>query len=228
MGGKSPRWESELWSYVSGGTGMHCPFYDRCRNKKECGWCVDDHREEISQILEDRQLDAARYDFVGAEGERLGRPFRLVEKLAYKYLHQGEVHGPPVPVELVSLCDPERPVEIRTISLKTYHGAIWRLKNRWIIQLKRGDTSAMKRHTVFHEAFHISAHCRGVPVFRKRGAEGGYFNELLSDYFATCILMPREWIREKWAEVKDVNRMAKIFDVPRVAMWIRLRQLGLI
>jgi Zn-dependent peptidase ImmA (M78 family) len=86
----------------------------------------------------------------------------------------------------------------------------------------------MKRFTIFHEAFHILAHCRTTPVFRKRGAIGGSFNELLADYFAVCILMPRQWVGEKWAEVQDFNRMAKIFDVPKPAMCIRLRQLGLI
>jgi hypothetical protein len=40
--------------------------------------------------------------------------------------------------------------------------------------------------------------------------------------------MPREWVVEKWAEVKDLGRMAEIFVVPKSAMCIRLRQLGLI
>jgi len=40
--------------------------------------------------------------------------------------------------------------------------------------------------------------------------------------------MPREWVEEKWAEVKDLDRMAKIFAVPKSAMCIKLRQLGLI
>jgi len=61
------------------------------------------------------------------------------------------------------------------------------------------------------------------PVFRKRGTKGGSFNELLADYFAICILMPK-----KWAEVKDLDRMAEIFDVPKAVMCIRLKRLGLI
>ncbi|GAG36112.1 unnamed protein product [marine sediment metagenome] len=55
----------------------------------------------------------------------------------------------------------------------------------------------------------------------------GSFNELLADYFAVCILMPREWVKEKWAEVKDLDKMAEIFDVPKSAMCIRLKRLGL-
>jgi len=225
---KIPKWETELWSLVSRGDGEHCPLYDRCRIKKECSWCVSEHSAKISQLLEERRFNIAKCDFIKAEPKRLGKPFRLVEMLAQKCLKKGKAHGPPVPVELVQLFDTERAVEIRPISLKTYHGAIWRLKNRWIIQLKSGDTPVMRRFFLFHEAFHVLAHCQCIPVFRRRGVEQGRFNETLADYFATCILMPREWVREKWLEVKDVDRIAKIFDVSKPAMVIRLKQLGLV
>jgi len=36
--------------------------------------------------------------------------------------------------------------------------------------LQNDDTSAAQRFTLFHEAFHILAHYRTTPVFRKRGA----------------------------------------------------------
>ncbi len=225
---KVPRWESELWSLLCEGDGEHCPLYDCCSIRRECSWCVSEHITEINQALEARQLNIAKYDFIKTEPKRLGKPFRLVEMLAQKYLRKGKARGPPVPVELVQLFDTERAVEIHPISLKAYHGAIWRLENRWVIQLKSGDTPAMKKYILFHEAFHILAHSQGIPVFRKRGVEGGHFNEALADYFATCILMPREWVREKWVEVKNLDNMAKTFAVPRVIMWIRLRQLGLV
>ncbi len=225
---KVPKWESELWSLLSEGNGEYCPLYDHCSIRRECSWCVSEHITEISQALEDRQFNVAEYDFIKTEPKRLGKPFRLVEMLARKYLRKGKTHGPPVPVELILLFDTERNIEIHSISLKAYHGAIWRLEDRWIIQLKSGDTPAMKRYILFHEAFHVLAHSRGIPVFKKRGVEGGHFNEALADYFAACILMPREWVREKWVEVKDLDSMAKTFDVPKVVMWIRLRQLGLV
>jgi len=228
MTAKISKWESELWSYVSSGTGEQCPLYNDCQYRKECGWCIDDHIAKIAQLLEDKELNVAKYDFIKNQPKKLGRPFQLVEMLAGKYLTKGKVNGPPVPTELISLLDTECAVEIHTIPLKSYHGAIWRLKDRWIIQLKSGDTRAIQRHTLFHEAFHILAHCKSAPVFRRRGVEGGSFNEALADYFAVCILMPKEWVKEKWAEVKDVDSMAKIFGVLSPTMWIRLRQLGLV
>jgi Zn-dependent peptidase ImmA (M78 family) len=65
-------------------------------------------------------------------------------------------------------------------------------------------------------------------VFKKRRLEQGSFNELLADYFASCILMPREWVKEKWEEIKDLDRMAETFAVPKSFMYMRLRQLGLV
>ena len=113
-------------------------------------------------------------------------------------------------------------------SASGYYGAIWYHKDGWVIQVKDGDVLATKRFTILHEAFHILAHCRTTPIFRKRGSILGSFNELLADEFAGCILVPREWVKEKWAEVKDVDRMKEIFAVPKPAMVLRLRQLGLV
>jgi len=197
--------------------------------RKEQDWCFGEHIAEINQVMEDRTFKAARYDFVKPEPRILGKPFRLAERLACKYLKKAKVCKPPVPVKLASLVDPEYEVEIRSVPLKSYHGAIWHLKDKWVIQLKSGDSSMINRLTLFHEAFHILAHCgSNTPVFKKRGGTRGSFNEALADYFAACILMPRDWVKEKWAEGKDVGKMAKIFNVSRVLMWLRLRQLGLV
>jgi len=40
--------------------------------------------------------------------------------------------------------------------------------------------------------------------------------------------MPREWVKGKWAEVKDLDGMAEIFNVPKPAMALRFRQPGLV
>ena len=63
-------------------------------------------------------------------------------------------------------------------------------------------------------------------MFRARGIKEGSFNELLADYFAACILMPRDWVKEKWAEVNDLDRVVKIFQVPKSSACIRLKYLG--
>jgi len=221
-----PRWEAELWAYVSQGDGMRCPLYSRRLEKR--GWCPDEYREHLNQLLDERGFDFQSYDFIERETKGACRLCQLVEKLAQKYLNMGNVRCPPVSTELVTLLDQEHAVEVYQLPLKAYHGAIWHQKDGWVIQVKDSDAAPTMRFTIFHEAFHILAHTRTMPVFRKRGSIVGSFNELLADHFAGCILMPREWVEEKWAEVKDLDRMAKIFAVPKSAMCIKLRQLGLI
>jgi len=51
---------------------------------------------------------------------------------------------------------------------------------------------------------------------------------MLADYFAGCVLMPKECFKEKWIEVNDLKQMAEIFQVTEVSMWIRLKTMGLV
>jgi hypothetical protein len=171
--------------------------------------------------------EAELWSHVGG-GDSIHCPLHSRCPVRKKYLKMGGVHCPPVPAGIIKLFDQQHAIEVRQVPLKVYHGAIWSRNDEWVIQIKDNDAFATRRFTLFHEAFHILAHCRTSPVFRKRGSILGSFNELLADYFALCALMPREWVRQKWTEVEDLNRMAEIFAVPKSAMCIRLRQLGLI
>ena len=65
-------------------------------------------------------------------------------------------------------------------------------------------------------------------IFKKQGIKEGVFNEILADYFAGCVLMPKGWVREKWAEVNNLKQTAEIFQVTELSMWIRLKTMGLI
>ncbi len=226
MAVKAAEWESELWSCVSNGGGEHCPLYSQCRYRLDGHWCTDDNGERLKRLSDDRCLNLSNYEFI-----KSGRPFgifELVTSLANKYLKRGGIRNPPVPTELVQLADEQYPIEVHQLPLIAHHGSVWRLKEKWIIQLREDDPSAKKRFTIFHEAFHILAHCRANHVFKKRETRRGSFNELLADYFAVCVLIPREWVKERWAEVKDLDKMAKIFDVPKPVMCIRLKRMGLL
>ncbi|MBA7706562.1 hypothetical protein ES703_115416 [subsurface metagenome] len=149
-----------------------------------------------------------------------------MERLAHRLLNSGGVCHPPVPSELFSLADEEHPIEVQFLPLKACHGALWHLNGIWIILLRNDDTPATKRFTLFHEAFHILAHRKSTPVFSKRGTAEGTFNELLANYFAACMLMPARWVTEKWEEANDLKQMAKIFQVSKPEMCIRLKCLG--
>ena len=230
---KVPRWESELWSYISSSDGEHCPLHYDCQVRLQDHRCLNDskrHLQHINTLLDNDEFilggsGADKLDFIRCA--EAGRIFQLVEKLAHKYLKMGNLHSPPVPAVLVALCD-KTPIEVREVPLKAYHGAIWRLRNSWIIHLNENDTPARKKFSLFHEAFHILAHSKATPVFRKIGFKQGSFNELLADHFAGCILMPPEWAREKWAEVHDLDQMAEIFQIPKPVVWFGLKGMGLI
>ena len=221
---KIPRWESELWSCISSGDGMQCPLYSCCQVRQRAGWCPSDCVERIDQLLDTSCSNLSDY----GPAVISCRIFKLVEMLAQKYLKKGRVYYPPVPAELVSLADEQRPIEVRLVPLLACHGAIWHLKDRWIIQLNKNDAAAARRFTLFHEAFHILAHRRASSMLRKRGFETGCFNELLAEQFAVCILMPSKVVKKKWAEVNDVSKITEIFEVPESVAWFRLKSLHLI
>ena len=231
---KVPDWESELWRYLSSGDGETCPLHSQCQVRRQCDYCLSGNKEYIKVIntfIDEDEITLSshelhRFDLMVFARE--GRIFRLIRKLARMYFDKAVVQCPPVPTDLISLADDNRPIEVHLLPLKAHHGAIWRLRDRWVIQLKSDDSTVRQRFTLFHEIFHILAHCRATPVFKKIGVQEGSFNEMLADHFAGTILVPVEWMEKKWTEVKDLDRMAEIFEVPKTVMWIKLRAIGLI
>jgi len=227
-----PSWENELWSYIDQGDGETCPVYDRCKVKHQVKWCVSSHEA-------DKIISALAYDDFALTSHELGnldfvrnfelcRVLKLVRMLSAQYLERAGIQGPPVPLDIISIADSNQPVEIMQVSLKVYHGAIWCLNDGWVIQTNKNDTPARQRFTIFHEVFHILAHCSATPVFRKSGTYEGAFNERLADRFAGTLLTPQRWVKEHWAQCKDIDRMAEIFEVPKSMMWFRLKTMGLI
>jgi len=236
---KVPEWESELWSLISSGDGVNCPLHDTCQIRKCGGWCFSDSKEMFSGLYgtyahssssDENELDSFRSLFEHNFPRKWipGRIFQLVEALANKYVKKAKLTQPPVITELVRQFDISPGIEVRPLPLKAYHGALWHLEDGWIVHLNTEDKSGRQRTTLFHEVFHIIAHSRATPVFRKRGIKEGLFNEMLADYFSGCVLMPKEWVKEKWAEVNDLKQMAEIFQVTEVSIWIRLKTMGLI
>lgn len=225
---KDHNWESELWTRLSEGDGQHCPLYTDCELRQTGTWCVSDNLAEFTKLINLKRFSRLNFLLSKVKGGNDCRIFQLIEMLAENYLKKAKIDSLPVPTDILSLLDEQHTVEVREVPLKAYHGAIWRLNEAWIIQLKDTDTPAEKRFSQLHEGFHILAHSRGTPVFKKAGAAEGSFNELLADYFATCVLMPRQWVKKKWTEVRDSDVMAELFDVPKPAMRLRLSVIGLV
>ena len=222
---KAPEWECELWSYLSECDGTSCPLCGQCQIRLKGGWCISDHKEHLERLLDSTQFDPHNYDFV--DHATPGRIFQLIEKLAQKYLKIAGIRCPPVPTELLTVLGKEEAIEVRELPLKVCDGAVWHTEDGWVIYLNAHNTTARQRYTLFHEAFHIASH-GATAASSPRETKTRFFCELLADYFSSCVLMPRQWVMEKWAEVEDLDRMAEMFDVPVREMWVKLRTLNLV
>ena len=226
--------ETELWRYMSLGDGIKCPIYESCRLRLHRVRCICDNEEYYQALSEfvDGTADfsdpaSIEFEFYKCPGG--GRIFKLVRSLANRYPAEARIDRPPVPTTLITQAYDNLPIEVRQLPLKAYHGAVWRLSDCWIVQLSSNDTPARQRFTLYHEIFHILAHCKATPVFKKVASRrDGSFNELLADHFSAVILMPKEWIMKIWPEVKDIRQMAAIFDVPQPVMWLAIKSLHLI
>ena len=125
--------------------------------------------------------------------------FSCIDKLAQKYPFMGRIVYPPVSADAISLADKNHHIEVRYLPLKTTH-----------------------------EAFHILAFCHASPGYSKRNIEREYFNELLADRFAMCIIMPKKWVTKVWQDTNSTMKIAKILGVPEHLVDIRLSYLHLL
>jgi hypothetical protein len=231
---KTPRWEAELWSYLSKGDGTNCPMYPSCQLRGNNVRCYSENLGYFKLVTE--FIDEDGLELNNPAGEKLkfptcpssGRIFQLVRRLAQRYLKEAEINQPPVPTGLITRADGDIPIEVRQVPLKAYRGAVWRLSNCWVVQLNSNDPTARQRFTLYHEIFHILAHSRATPVFKKAGCDReGSFNEMLADHFSAACLLPDKLVKKMWPRIKDINQMALTFDVPRPVVWLALKFLGL-
>lgn len=228
----SPPWEAELSRYLSAGDGDRCPLGEECAVVRGRGECSDPRLHGPQAAGRRRagreKLTYRTFGCASPDGPVRGRIFELVEMLSGKYLAAGGVTGPPVPWRIVEQLGVSPPLEVRFLALKVHHGAVWRLQSAWIVYINSSDPPDSQRFSLFHELFHILAHCGAAPVFRRRGREEGAFNEMLANYFAACTMMPAGWVRERLGEVKSVGAMARLFQVRECNMSRRLKALRLI
>jgi hypothetical protein len=232
---KTPRWESELWSYLSIGDGTHCPLYLSCRTREDGVKCLnvdEQYSKSLNEFIDNDEpepssLASAEFNFPTCP--RTGRIFWLVRKLASRFQEEAGIERLPVPNDLITHTDDNLPIEVRRVPLKAYRGAVWQLSNCWVVQLNSNNSPARQRFTLYHEIFHILAHSKATPVFKKAGyGRAGSFNEILADHFAAACLLPSKWVKKLWPEVKDVSQMAAIFEVPKPIVWLALKHLDLI
>ena len=228
-------WENELWSFIGSGDGINCPQYKSCQHQKNSRDCLsrdEAYTDAMRKFLDnDSLIPPPSYRQLPPMPACIAtsRIFELLRKLAQSYTEKNGIKEIPVPVDIINRVFSDQSVEVRLVPLKSAHGAIWRLKDAWVIHLNSKDTSARRRFTLYHELFHILTHCNATPIFKKVPSQkGGSFNELLADHFSAVMIIPVEMMRKKWPEVKDIKKMAAIFDVPEPVMYCGLKHSRLI
>ncbi|HWY18463.1 MAG TPA: ImmA/IrrE family metallo-endopeptidase [Solirubrobacteraceae bacterium] len=101
----------------------------------------------------------------------------------------------------------------------------------WVIVLRTEEAKVRQRFSLIHEFKHILDDPFIEWLYPTRS---GYSPEdraeRICDYFAACMLMPRMWIKRDWAGggIQDIDRLARRYQVSRVAMAVRLSELRLL
>jgi hypothetical protein len=101
----------------------------------------------------------------------------------------------------------------------------------WVIVLRAEEAKVRQRFSLIHEFKHVLDDPFIEWLYPTRN---GYSPEdraeHISDFFAACVLMPRMWVKRDWAGggIQDIDRLARRYHVSRVAMAVRLSELGLL
>jgi hypothetical protein len=151
---------------------------------------------------------------------------RVAELQANRLLVHASVDQPGTPSEVVSGL-PFVQVAHRS-DLPVSGSAQW-IKPRWLVLLNADEPLVRQRFSLMHEFKHIlDHHTANYRSFSPDRVEAGHRNELIADYFAACVLMPKRLVKRLWGQgMQHPRLLAAAFGVSDVAMRYRLQQLGL-
>ncbi|MFN8103913.1 MAG: ImmA/IrrE family metallo-endopeptidase [Acidimicrobiia bacterium] len=150
----------------------------------------------------------------------------VTERQALRLLELTGVNAPPVPERVAG--ELPRVQVIRSARIGHSGASAWE-QGRWRIVLNANDSRLRQRFSLFHELKHILDHPFARQLY---GAVDGHerddWIELVCDYFAGCVLMPRPWLKSAWTGGNQrLSTLARQFDVSQAAMHTRLHQTGL-
>lgn len=104
------------------------------------------------------------------------------------------------------------------------------IAERAVIEVALADHPHRQRFTIGHElGHHVLEHNLVYSLADDRALDDPrQANEREADIFAAEMLMPEEWVREDWKELRNARQMAVRYFVSEEAMWYRLEELRLI
>ncbi|WP_457028732.1 ImmA/IrrE family metallo-endopeptidase [Kitasatospora sp. P5_F3] len=156
----------------------------------------------------------------------------IAEAQAERLLELFEIKEPSVDVGRIA----ELPrVDVRIASPLPVSGLTYWEKSRWVVAIRRDDSTTRRRFTLAHELKHIIDHPYVDVLYPQTQAsdettkgQAAKQVEAICDHFAACLLMPAAWVRRYWQQgLREVEVLARLFKVSPAAMTIRLGVLGL-
>lgn len=152
---------------------------------------------------------------------------RIAELQAARLLELAEIKRPPVPANIIT--DIPK-VQFKRMSPWPVSGCTDWAKGTWVIIVNGSEPSQRQRFTLAHEFKHILDY-RYIDVAYPagRGLSHHQRTEVVCDYFAGCLLIPRPWLKRTWGRgVQGLPELAQLFGVSQAAIQTRLLQTGLI
>ncbi len=156
-----------------------------------------------------------------------GEALRIAELQANRLLEWSNVAEPGTPTDIVSGL-PFLHMALRA-DLPVSGLTNW-FKPRWLILLNADEPGVRRRFSLMHEFKHVIDH-EGIDYLYPDTwhHDSNRRAELVADYFAACVLMPKMLVKRRWGEgLHDTAELAAEFGVSAVAMRYRLHQLRLI
>lgn len=151
---------------------------------------------------------------------------RIAEWQAMALLELAGLVGPPMPSSLIA----ELPrVLVRTdVDLPVSGCTSWQA-GRWLIVINGSEPIHRQRFSLAHEYKHTIDHRYRHQLYVNRpDLTARQQAEQAADYFAACLLMPRRWLYQAWADGQQrISQLSRLFDVSPQAMARRLKDLGL-
>lgn len=110
-------------------------------------------------------------------------------------------------------------------------GSLTYEEGKWIIRVNKDHNPKRQRFTILHELGHYMLHRNKLQsftdeIFFRSGIKGDNI-EYKANEFASKLLMPEDSVRKAISEgVRNLGKLAELFDVSSPAMKIRVQELG--
>ena len=165
--------------------------------------------------------------------------FNLYEEKAYELIKKAGMWGT-VPVDTVKLAE-TFDISVAEADLKENEDGFILINVKRedpvkLIVVNKGRMPDKKRFIIAHELGHFRMECEegGHQIYAMRdGGHGRSEEENYIDYFAACLLMPRDIFRAEFDKRKKdksideiVKELATLFKVPKESALRRLQEIG--